>query len=311
MGVQQQENRAPLEVVHPDVRLADLAARQHGVVSRAQLRVIGLSDSAIRHRVAVKRLHRIHTSIYAVALPLLPRARYMAAVLACGEGAALSHNAAAAHIGLRAAPGGPIDVTVVRAGGRRRPGIALHVTGSLPDPEVMEKEGIRCTTPMRTLVDLAAVVRHPAELKRALERALVLDLFDRCKFDAVVEGSNGRRGLRLLRDLAADLADEAPPVSSELERLTLEIIVGGRFPDPVINGHIGELQVDFHWPDHKLVVETDGAATHGHAIAFHRDRERDLALQARGWRVIRLTWRQVVSEPERVMATLRRYLPAG
>ena len=244
VGVQQQESRAPRERVHPDARLADLAARQHGVVSRSQLHILGLSDSAVRHRVAVKRLQRIHTSVYAVALPLLPRARYMAAVLACGEGAALSHNAAAAHVGLRAAPSGPIDVTVVRAGGRRRPGIALHVTGSLPDQEVTEKDGIRCTTAMRTLVDLAAVVRHPSELNRVLERALVLDLFDRNALDTVIEASNGRRGLRLLRELVADLTDEAPPVSSELERLTLGIILAGGFPDAVINGHIGELQVD-------------------------------------------------------------------
>jgi hypothetical protein len=307
-GVQQQENRAPSEGVHPDIRLADLAARQHGVVSRVQLGAIGLSGSAIRHRVAVKRLHRIHTSVYAVGFPLLPRARYMAAVLACGEGAVLSHNSAAAHHELRSHSYRPVDVTVIRAGGRRRPGIGLHVTGSLPDDQVDRKEGIPCTSPMRTLVDLAAVVRHPSELKRALEASLARRLFDRNSLDAILERSNGRRGIKVLCDLLADLPEEAPPVTSELERRALELIVSAGVPYPVINGQIDDLQVDFHWPEEKVVVETDGAATHGHLIAFHRDRGRDLKLALADWHVIRLTWSQVVDTPEDVVAALRRLL---
>ncbi len=88
----------------------------------------------------------------------------------------------------------------------------------------------------------------------------------------------------------------------------LDLIRRARLPFPVVNGHVGMLQVDFHWPAHRLVVETDGRATHGHAIAFHRDRDRDLYLQERGWRVIRITWRQVRDEPQRIAAVLRRHL---
>ena len=192
----------------------------------------------------------------------------------------------------------------------KREDLTVYSTRHLPDrTEIDVCEGIPCTTPMRTFVDLAGVVRHPRELNRAVERALALQLFDRNALDAVIGRSNGRRGLRLLRDVLADLADEAPPVTSELERVTLELIVAADLPYPVVNGHIGELQVDFHWPKYKLVVEAGRAATHGYAIAFRRDRDRDLyARKQAGWHVIRLAWRQVVDEPERVIATLRQLL---
>lgn len=311
MGVQRHETNAPA-LDHPDVRLAALAAAQHGVVSRRQLASIGLTDSAIRHRIEVHRLHRIHTSVYAVGLPLLRWGGYMAAVLASGQLAILSHRAAAALSGLRHASSGPVDVTVPSAGGRRRRGITLHVTRSLPSSDVTTNEGIPCTTPMRTLVDLAAVSQHERELRRALERSLELNLFDRISLDAVLERSSGRRGMRMLRRVLARLPDEPPPVASELERIFLALVLAAGLPTPEVNAPIGILQADFQWPAFKVAVETDGQATHGHAIAFHRDRDRDLYLQARGWRVIRLSWRQVVDEPQRVASVLRRWLiPLG
>jgi very-short-patch-repair endonuclease len=161
---------------------------------------------------------------------------------------------------------------------------------------------------MRTLVDLAAVVRHERHLRRALERAHELQIFDRAALDDVLARSHGRRGTASLRRLLNELSDTQAPVSSELERRFLETMVAAGLPRPVVNAHIGALQVDFHWPTFRLVVETDGRATHGHAIAFNRDRDRDLYLQERGWRVLRLSWRQVVDEPERVAAVLRSLL---
>ena len=307
LGVQEQESRAPAPD-HPDVRLATLAAAQHGVVSRRQLAAIGLSNSAIRHRIEVHRLHRIHTSVYAVALPFVRWGRYMAAVLASGHHAVLGYRAAAALWGLRHAPSGPVDVTVPRAGGRRRHGIALHVTRSLPNSDVTTNEGIPCTTPMRTLVDLAAVSKHERELRRALERSLELNLFDGIALDAALERSKGRRGTRMLRRVLVGLPDEPRPLANELERNFLALVLAAGLPTPEVNSHIGILQVDFQWPTFKVVVETDGKATHGHAIAFHRDRDRDLYLAARGWRVVRLSWRQVADEPHRVALVLRRWL---
>jgi very-short-patch-repair endonuclease len=231
----------------------------------------------------------------------------MAAVLACGDDASASHRTSSWLLSLRGAPSGPIDVTVLRGGGRRHAGLAVHVTRSLPDSERTSVKGIPCTTWARTLVDLAGVVTE-RQLQRALERTVELRVFDRDAMHAALANSRGKRGTGRLRRLLAHLLDEAPPTSSELERRFLDLVRTASLPHPTVNGHIGELQVDFNWPDHKLVVETDGRATHGHAIAFHRDRNRDLYLQERGWRVIRLSWRQVVDEPQRVAAMLGRLL---
>jgi very-short-patch-repair endonuclease/predicted transcriptional regulator of viral defense system len=287
-------------------RVAKLAARQHGLVSRRQLLEAGLSSRSVKHRISAGWLHPIHAGVYAVGhTHLLPAARYMAAVLAVGDGAVLSHRAAAARLGLRPPPSGPIDVTVLRGGGRRHERIAVHVTRSLPESEITTVESIPCTTWARTLVDLAATMNE-RQLRRALERTLELRLFDGHAVDAVLKTSNGRRGTGLLRRILADLADEAPPTRQELERRFLELVTRARLPYPIVNGRIGELEVDFHWPEHRVVVETDGGATHGHVVAFHRDRDRDLTLALADWHVIRLTWRQVLYEPQRVVTALRR-----
>jgi hypothetical protein len=212
----------------------------------------------------------------------------------------------------------------LRGGGRRHEGIAVHVTRSLPESEITTVESIPCTTWARTLVDLAATMNE-RQLRRALERTLELRLFDGHAVDAVLKTSNGRRGTGLLRRILADLADEAPPTRQELERRFLELVTRARLPYPIVNGRIGELEVDFHWPEHRVVVETDGGATHGHVVAFHRDRDRDLTLALADWHVIRLTCRHGASQagphpvrhigyrigtptraPQRVVAVLRR-----
>ena len=290
---------------HPDVAIAELAQRQHGIVSRTELLTAGLSSDEIWHRTNVGRLHRLHAGVYAVGHLLLPRfGAYLAAVLACGEGAVLSHRAGAALLGLGGPPSGPIDVTVPRRGGQQRSGIAVHRTRCLPGSEITEAERVPCTTPARTLVDLAAVA-GPRELRRALERSLELNLFDRTALDATLGRSRGRRGVVKLRRLLSRLPDEPPPVRSELERRFLHLIRAARLPTPVVNARVAGLEVDFHWPDQRVVVETDGRATHGAPHAFERDRSRDLQLGLAGWHVVRLSWRQVVHTPERVTTLLR------
>jgi very-short-patch-repair endonuclease len=168
-------------------------------------------------------------------------------------------------------------------------------------------ENIPCTTWARTLVDLAGVL-NARQLGYALERTLELRIFDGDAMDAALETSKGRRGTGSLRDLLTELGDEAPPTRRELERRFLKLVKAARLPRPIVNGYVGELEVDFHWPDRRVVVETDGRGTHVHEIAFHRDRDRDLTLALSDWHVIRLTWRQVVNQPERVVAVLRRRL---
>jgi very-short-patch-repair endonuclease len=286
------------------MRMARLAVRQHAVVSRSQLLAIGLSEDAIWRRVETGRLHRVHAGVYAVGHPLLfPYSRYMAAVLACGTHAVASHRSAGALHGLCRPASGDIEVIVPRAGGRRRRGITVHGTRSLCPTEIGLCEHIPCTTPARTLVDLAAVLDR-RRLRRALERSIELRLFDGVVMGAALERSRGRRGTGVLRELLAALRDEPAPTRTELERLFLELVRELGLPMPVVNAYVGAYQVDFHWPRHRLIVETDGRATHDTPHQFEEDRRRDLDLTLAGWHVVRIGWRQLVREPERVAELL-------
>jgi very-short-patch-repair endonuclease len=288
-----------------DQTIALLAARQHGIVARRQLLAEGASPSAIRHRLATKRLHPVHPKVYAVGhRRLLPYARYMAAVLACGTEAVLSHRDGAALLGLLPTSSGQIDVTTPRLGTRHVTGVRVHRTRRLPPDETTTCERIPCTTVARTLVDLAGF-EPERRLRRALEQSLVLRLFDLRAINDALEQARGRAGIRTLRNLLADLTEEPTLTRSELERIFLELVRRANLPLPVVNGLVLTWEVDFHWPRHRLIVETDSRAFHAHALAFHQDRQRDLELELAGWHVLRISWRQVLDEPERVAALLR------
>lgn len=288
--------------------IAELAERQHGVIGRQQLLAAGLTGRMIERRLAIKRLRRMHAGVYEIFGRKRTReALFVAAVLACGDGAVLSHRSAAAQWDLRAQSSGPVEVSLAGAGGRRREGIRVHTPRDLRPEDVTELDGIPCTSLPRTFVDLAAVLRA-RELRRALERSLILRVFDMRAMDAVLARANGRRGVGTLRRLVAELSDDPPPTRSELERRFLDLVRAASLPSPITNALVCGYEVDFHWPQAKLVVETDGAATHDMATAFHRDRRRDLDLELAGWHVIRITWRQLLDEPERIVALLRRCL---
>jgi very-short-patch-repair endonuclease len=206
--------------------------------------------------------------------------------------------------GLRPSASRRVEVTVPRRGSRRRPGLVIHAARQLPATQTSVHAGVPCTSAARTLLDLAGSV-DSAALERALERSVVLRLFDGSEMEATLACAHGRRGALTLRRLLADVADDPPAVRSELERRFLRLVRRARLPDPLVNGWIAGHEVDFHWPAQRLVVETDGRATHGHAAAFERDRRRDLDLELAGWSVMRITWRQVTTEPQRVSAALR------
>jgi len=184
----------------------------------------------------------------------------------------------------------------------------VHVTRIVDLPYKTEFHGIPCTTVARTLVDLAGAV-PPRRLRRALEQSVFLNRFDRRALDAALACASGRRGTGRLRRLLAELADGPDLTRSELERRFLELISEAGLPRPVVNGFVAGHEVDFHWPAQRLVVETDGRAAHGHALAFERDRRRDLDLELAGWHVVRVTWRQVVDE-HRVIGMLESRLAA-
>ena len=289
--------------------MAQLATRQHAVVSLRQLRALGISKDAIAHRVRTGRLHRLHPGVYLVGHRLRMRhSLHMAAVLAC-EGAILSHRSAAVLHGLVGTPSGPVDVMVARGGGHRFRGIRVHVTRALHPTEVAVDEGIPCTGPARTLVDLAAVLDR-RRLRRALERSIELRILDGRAMDSALGRANGRRGTGVLRELLADLHGEPAPVKNELERLFLELVREAGLPLPVVNARVGPYEADFHWPAARLIVETDGRQTHDTPHQFEEDRRRDLELALASWRVVRISWRQVTHEPESVVALLRSLLAA-
>jgi predicted transcriptional regulator of viral defense system len=285
--------------------IAALATRQHGVVALAQLVELGLSESAVRGRVAAGRLHRMHLGIYAVGHRILtPRGRWMAAALACGPGAVLSHRSAGALLGIRRSASSKIDVTAPRR--RRIAGIETH-EAQLASAETITVDGVPTTTVARTLLDLAAVLDRQS-LEKAINEAEVLRLIDLKAVNATLERAGRRRGTAALRETLANLDPLQAQTRNELERRFLSLCRGAELPLPEVNAWLtveGEsLQPDFLWREHRLIVETDGFTTHSTRRAFERDRRRDLALLRAGYRTVRVTWRQVTSAPDEVIGAL-------
>src|SRR3954466_13559804 len=206
-----------------DKIVARLAGRQHGVVAARQLAAIGLSRNAVSARAQAGRLHRVHRGVYAVGHPVLTvNGRRMAAVLAAGPGAALSHASAAALWEIRPTSATRIDVSVQSAGGRsKRPGLRIHRATKLHDDEITEHDGIRATTPARTLLDLASSLPRRA-LERALDQAEIHDLYDRRELDAMARAHARERGARALMQ-ALDEDGDLTLTDSELEELMLTL----------------------------------------------------------------------------------------
>ena len=278
-----------------------MAERQHGVVSRGQLRSLGLGARGIDHRVSVGRLRFLHRGVYAAGhAPLAREAVWMAGVLAAGDHAVLSHRSAAALWGLVPTPAGPVDVTTPRKR-HARPGLRLHA-GTVADDERTVHGPIPVTTVPRTLLDLAAVLPR-RRLERAVNEAEVLRLADPLPLADLLDRHRGRRGARALRDAAA--ASTAPALTrSELERRFASFIAKFDLPPPSTNATLLGLEVDALWPEQRLVVELDSRTFHDTPRAFEDDRARDRALVAAGYRVVRVTWGQLRDEPAAVARDL-------
>lgn len=293
------------DTVAVDGRIARLAEAQHGVVARAQLLNAGLGPGGVDFRLRVGRLHRLHRGVYAVGHRRLSReGRWMAAVLACGAQAVLSHASAAALWGLRGTSASRIHVTVpTSAGLHQRRGIALHRSRNLRPPEVERHDGISVTAPARTLLDLAEVVA-PGPLQRAVEQALVLRLFDLGALHAVLGANPTRAGAGALGTIVTRIDDEPALARSEAEALFLDLCAAHAIERPAVNTRVEDLEVDFAWRAQRVVVEIDGHRYHGTRAAFERDRARDVRLTVAGCRVVRFTYRQLVCEPATVAGVL-------
>jgi very-short-patch-repair endonuclease len=279
-----------------------LAARQHGVVARRQLLELGLSAQAIQHRISKGRLHRLDRGVYAVGRPELERrGRWMAAVLACGPRAVLSHGSAADLWGIERERRGSTEVSVPVSSVRRRRGILAYRRPNLTAADVVVNDGIPVTTVVRTLVDIAASLPRGA-LERAVNEADRLGLIDpETLFDAL-EPHSGKRGVGPLRSMLGERTFRL--TDSELERRFLRVVADASLPTPLTRRRLNGFRVDFFWPDLGLVVETDGLRYHRTPAQQARDRVRDQAHTAAGLTPLRFTHAQVRFEPEHVRATL-------
>ncbi len=264
-----------------DAELAQIAARQHGVVSVAQLHEVGVDKSAISRRVSRGQLHRVYRGIYAVGhRGLSLHGGWMAAVLACGEGAALSHGSAAVLWGLLRPLDGPIHISVPTTAGRRsRHGIHIHRCQGLSLTTL--RHHIPVTTVPRTIDDLRGQL-PPHLVRRAIRQAELAGH----RLDGL--GSDGTR--------------------SDLETAFLDLYRRYGLPAPEVNVKLGRWEVDFLWRSQGLVVEADTWTYHRGSVAFEDDHARDLDLRAAGFTILRFTDKQLESEPERIVADLQRAL---
>jgi very-short-patch-repair endonuclease len=288
--------------------LARLVSAQHGVLSRAQLRGLGFGDTWIKRRIASGHLIRIYRGVYAVGHAQLTRqGHWMAAVLAGGQGALLSHLSAAAHWGLLHTASSRIDITVPSPKRRQaQAGLRIH-RARLDESDCLLHKRIPVTSPSRTLLDLADVV-PPNRVREAYEQSERLGRFDLATMHSLIARSPGRRGLKVLRRLLAESQDDPPELRSGVEREFLELIRAAGLPLPATNVVVEGLTVDAYWPRHGLVVELDTYGYHGSRAKFEDDRERTEHLQRAGLDCRRFTGRRVRQQPAAVVATVRKAL---
>jgi very-short-patch-repair endonuclease len=258
----------------PDHVIASIADRQGGVVGRSQLLARGIPAKAIAYRLHVGRLRHVYREVYAVGHDAIPiRGRLVAALLVAGPGAALSHRTAAYVLTLLPSMPPFVEVTTTIRRRSDRPGLVFH---HATDLETTHRHGLPITTPIRTLRDLAAT-RPEHEVERGASEALVLKLIDAADLTA----QHGPGSATLASLLGA-------PTQSSLERAFLTAVLTFGLPRPQTHHRIGRYTVDFSWPSHRLVVETDGAAYHDHPLARRRDARKTDALRAMGYTVIRV-----------------------
>jgi putative AbiEi antitoxin of type IV toxin-antitoxin system/uncharacterized protein DUF559 len=292
------------------VEVAELAAGQHGVVATRQLRALGMGKATVSRWVADRRLIPMHRGVHAVGhRSLTVDGHRMAAVLACGPGAVLSHRAAAAVWGLRPDNRTRWDVTVARGGGRHQATFDAHQC-RLDPRDRTERSGIPVTTPARTLLDLAEVVPRD-HLDRALENAIRLRLHDLHALDDVLARHQGRRGRGPLQRALEEIRPERANTRSELERLALELVDRHALPRPEVNGDAEGHEIDLLWRAERVAVELDSREFHLTPQAFERDRHRDAHLQALGYRTLRFTHRQLTRESGTVTRHLSAVLEAS
>jgi hypothetical protein len=265
-----------------DGRIAAISGRQYGVITTGQLRTAGLTDAAIYKRVRAGRLHPLYRAVYAVGHKRLSReARWMAAVLAAGEGAVLSHEAAAVHWQIWRRKVTSIDIVVP---GHRRPrrGFKVHTCRNLVPKDTTVHQGIPITTVPRTLVDLAEVLT-PYQLANVIHEAAFRNRFDERATRHAIARAAGRDLGNLHAALQAHASGSAGTRSGAEDRF----LATWQGPEPRVNTKVNGIEVDFHWPDENMIVEIDGPG-HARPRTRNEDAQRDRSLGEAGLTVVRI-----------------------
>jgi very-short-patch-repair endonuclease/predicted transcriptional regulator of viral defense system len=293
---------APTILHSARLRLWELVRGQHGVVARGQLRGAGLTADAVRHRVAEGRLHPVWRGVYAVGRPELTRyGWWMAALLACGDGAVLSHGSAAALWEIRPHSPAGIHVSVPASRSVELRGIHVHRRKALAETDVTTHHNIPTTTPIATLIDLTPSLTED-QIEAAINEADKRGLTDPDLLRAALDEAVRRPGTATLKRVLD--ASTFTLTDSTLERAFLKLARQAGLPTPLTQQHINGYRVDFYWPELGLVVETDGLAYHRTPGQQAKDRERDQAHTAAGLIPLRFTHAQVSRDPEQVQRTL-------
>lgn len=301
------DRRGP-SAIPPDLRVARVAARQHGRIRFDQLVACGLDDAAVARRLTKGQLHRVHVGVYAVGhAGETLHGRFMAAVLAGGEGAVLSHWAAAAMAGFVRWDGRDVDVTVPGPGGRARRGIRFHRSRSLQPCDVTRRDGIPVTSAARALLEIAPQLSD-RRLTRAVRQAQAERAANVRQIADVLRRANGHRAVKRI---AAVIACGPAPTYSGHEDVVLDLILEAGLAHPAVNERLvvgaRTYYPELRWAAQRLILEVD-SAWHDGRMAREADAARQADLEAAGERVLRTTLEQAIVHPHRLV---RRLIAAG
>jgi very-short-patch-repair endonuclease len=297
-------------------RIAAIAGSQAGLVTVAQLREVGISDSSISEAVARSRLHPVFHGVYSVGHRYLTiHARYLAATLACGAGSVVSHGSAAWLLGLQDRRPKEVDVIAPVEAGRKVPGVKRRFVPAPIGEEVWRRNGVPLTSPARTIVDCAGAL-DARGISNLIEQASVVGVLDVAAIDRVLDGPRRRGMKKLLRAVAPwRRYRRGIKIRSRMEAKLLPLLSEAALPIPQTNAKLrlgGKVyEVDFLWRAQKLVVETDGGRFHDNPAAGERDSARNRALAAAGYRLPRLGWEDLRDRPEATLCEIARLLRQG
>ncbi len=293
-----------------DERIAAIATRQQGRVSRRQLRAAGIGDGVIQRLIARGTLHREHPSVFAVGHHApMPLGAEAAALLACADGTVLSHLTAAMLWGLETPRPRRVDVLIEGRETARPRGVRVHRTVQLPARDIRVKHQLPLTSPPRALLDIADGLPM-RQLERGLDQALVSRVVRVGQIAEVLARAGGRRGASRLQKLIENATGTTTVTRSQAEERMLALIRAADLPHPEVNCRTRGYEVDFLWREHGVVVEVDGYRYHSSRSAFERDSAKGAKLTAAGLHVMRVTWLQMEADSYAVVARLAQALAA-